>query len=310
MDHIPVLLEPAINFLSVTDDKIYVDCTFGAGGYTKKILESSTTAKVIAIDQDPSVKSIAQEFEKEFKRRFQFVNDNFGNLANILKEIGKVDGVVWDLGVSSMQLDEEDRGFSFNSNARLDMRMSCEGTSAYDFINFEDEKTIADVIYQYGDETKSRQIAKAIIEARKTSSITTCRELSDIIINVKEGRLKSTEYSRIHTATKTFQAIRICINNELNNFTKCLNELTPLLNENARVVFVSFHSLEDRIVKFFLKENSEKRTSISKYAKKDASQDTSKLFKILTPKPIGCSRLEMKNNHRARSAKLRAAMKL
>ncbi|EOB09943.1 Cell division protein FtsL [Rickettsia prowazekii str. GvF12] len=210
-----------------------------------------------------------------------------------------------DLGVSSMQLDIADRGFSFLYDGPLDMRMSVQGFSAEEFVNTADEEEIADVIYKYGNESLSRRIAKSIVEYRKTARIDSTRKLAEIVrysIGFRKGKIDS--------ATKTFQAIRIYINNELGELEQFLANVKNILKKDGRLVVVSFHSLEDRIVKNFFKENSEKQVARSKYAKDEIKIDPNKWLKIITPKVLTPSSQEIRLNVRARSAKLRAAKKI
>jgi 16S rRNA (cytosine1402-N4)-methyltransferase len=301
MTHRPVLLDQAINYLDPKDG-IYVDCTFGAGGYSRSILEFSPSSRVVAIDQDPTTKTNANKLSEEFGARFTFVQDNFANLQKILYPIGLVDGIIWDLGVSSMQLDEAERGFSFMKDANLDMRMSMSGLSAADFLNSAAEKEIADVIYHYGDEVHSRKIAKKIIEMRQIAPLTTTKQLAEIARSV----VKKYNY-KIDAATKTFQAIRIFVNDELRALESSLYSAKDLLRANGRLVLVSFHSLEDRIIKDYFKEHSVKKVATSKYQAKEFLEGT---YQLLTHKPILPLELEVEQNPRARSAKLRAVKKI
>ena len=217
-DHIPVLLDEVINSLSLKDEGFYVDATFGLGGYSKKIL-SIRNCNLLAIDRDPEAKKFAQPIKSSFKDKFTFVNGRFSELIKFLedKKIKKVNGVVFDLGVSSPQLDKNERGFSFKSDGPLDMRMSLEGPTAEEFINKVEEKTLADIIYEYGDEVFSRRIAKNIANERLTKRINSTFQLATII-------RKSIPFSKqkIDPATRTFQAIRIYLNNEIDELEKGL----------------------------------------------------------------------------------------
>jgi 16S rRNA (cytosine1402-N4)-methyltransferase len=301
MTHKPVLLDQAISYLDLKEG-IYVDCTFGGGSYSRAILEALPNTKIIAIDQDPSTKPNADKLSQEFGQRFTFVQDNFASVHKILQPLGLVDGIVWDLGVSSMQLDNAERGFSFMKDAILDMRMSMQGLTAADFLNTAKEKEIADVIYYNGDETHSRKIAKKIIETRDITPITTTKQLAEIVrLIVKKHNYK------IDPATKTFQAIRIFVNDELKTLEKSLHNVDELLKQNGRLVLVSFHSLEDKIIKDYFKAHSAKKVATSKYHIKAPLQGT---YEILTHKPILPSELEIEQNPRARSAKLRAVQKI
>ena len=298
MSHLPVMLKEVLEGLNITPGGLYVDCTFGAGGYTKAILEKAD-CRVIAIDQDPSTKIFAEQLSSIYGERIYYINANFRNLMSAISSFGTVDGVVYDLGVSSMQLDDSLRGFSFQGNARLDMRMSKEGRSAYDIINECDESALADIIYQYGGETRARSIARKIVETRSNSPIETTFQLANIIRSI----CKKT--GRIDPATKTFQAIRIAVNDELKSLEESLSQLQDILKLSARVVVLSFHELEDRIVKSFFKNNSDEKRAISKY--KISSIEYHKPFKLITKKSTKPSRDEILNNPRSRSARLRVA---
>ncbi|HJK87656.1 MAG TPA: 16S rRNA (cytosine(1402)-N(4))-methyltransferase RsmH, partial [Candidatus Megaira endosymbiont of Hartmannula sinica] len=275
--------------------------------YTRSLLENDKNCKVTAVDQDSYVVKYSKKLEEEFgHNRFERINDNFANINSYNKNI-KYDGIVMDLGVSSMQLDQRERGFSFLQDSTLDMRMNRNSDySAKEFINTADEKIIADVIYKYGDEVQSRQIAENICQTRKKREITSCLELANIIKD-------SMHYDnrKIHPATKSFQAIRIFINKELESLEEFLSGVKNILKKNGKIIIVSFHSLEDRIVKNFFKENSARKISTSKYADKqyDANLDNGWL-KIITKKPIKASKEEIAYNIRSRSAKMRIAEKI
>jgi 16S rRNA (cytosine1402-N4)-methyltransferase len=294
--HIPVLLNEVINALNIKSDGVYIDCTFGAGGYTKAILNNND-CRVIAIDQDPSTKIFADEIHKLYGDSFIYINDNFRNIQSACQKYIPVDGIVYDLGVSSMQLDQKDRGFSFQANAKLDMRMNKSGKSAYEIINESEEAELADIIYYYGEEHAARQIAKRIIEARKISSIETTFDLANIVRSVCGKR------GKIDASTKTFQAIRIAVNDELVALEDSLSQIKDTLKIGGRAVIVSFHALEDRIVKKFFVDNSEVRIARSKYAVKEVVRG--KPFELITRKSIKPSRDEILSNPRSRSARMR-----
>lgn len=297
--HIPVMLKEVLENLKPSDNKIYVDATFGNGGYTKAILDSAN-CKVIAIDRDPNVLPRADELKKEYGSRFEFVAGRFGDLQNLI--IDKIDGIVFDIGVSSMQLDQSERGFSFSKEASLDMRMSCDGISAADIVNDMEEKELADLIYKYGEEVKSRHIATRIIEKRKEKKIETTTQLADIIRSVVRKGKKD-----IDPATKTFQALRIAVNNELGELEEGLATAIKLLNKDGRLVVVTFHSLEDRIVKNFLREKSGNTPNGSRYMPEVIKKDEVELSEV--SKAIKPSKEEESYNKRARSAKLRYGVK-
>ena len=293
------MLPEVLQALSPEDNKIYVDATFGNGGYSEAILKAAN-CKVIALDRDPNVISRAQELKNKYGDRFEFRAGQFGDFAELIKET--VDGAVFDIGVSSMQLDEADRGFSFAKDAPLDMRMSQQGQSAADLVNSSSEAELAEIIYKYGEERKSRQIARKIVEFRKNKPISTTKELAEIIYSVIRRQPNS-----IDPATRTFQALRIAVNDELDELKKGLISATKSLKPNGKLVVVDFHSLEDRIVKTFFKENSSKNRHISKYATKEAIDDDA-VF-VTCSKAITPSEEELKINPRSRSAKLRFAIR-
>ncbi|CAA15017.1 16S rRNA (cytosine(1402)-N(4))-methyltransferase RsmH [Rickettsia prowazekii] len=301
--HIPVMLSEVLAVLAPKGYESYLDCTFGAGGYSNAIL-NSCYCSVTSLDRDPNVIESVEKIKQDYGERFNFIKTNFADSFRKLKH-KKFDGIVMDLGVSSMQLDIADRGFSFLYDGPLDMRMSVQGFSAEEFVNTADEEEIADVIYKYGNESLSRRIAKSIVEYRKTARIDSTRKLAEIVrysIGFRKGKIDS--------ATKTFQAIRIYINNELEELEQFLANVKNILKKDGRLVVVSFHSLEDRIVKNFFKENSEKQVARSKYAKDEIKIDPNKWLKIITPKVLTPSSQEIRLNVRARSAKLRAAKKI
>ena len=245
--HIPVLLDEVVKALSLNQDEVYVDATFGLGGYTKAIL-SNQNCKVVAIDRDPHAKIFADNLKRSYADRFYFKKGKFSELGNFLKEleISKVAGVVFDLGVSSPQLDIKDRGFSFKLDGPLDMRMSSEGPTAEEFLDEVDEGTLANIIYELGDEVYSRRIAKNIIHQRSINKIKTTAQLANIVRNAIPKKK-----SKIDLATKTFQAIRIYLNDEIKELEKGLIAAEKALRPEGRLVVVSFHSIEDKIVKKF-----------------------------------------------------------
>ena len=301
--HTPVMLNEVLKLLAPKNGEKFLDCTFGAGGFSKAILDYCP-CYVTALDKDPNVITIAQELTAKYKDRFNFIHTSFLGSIDKLKPT-QFDGIVMDLGVSSMQLDNGERGFSFTNDGPLDMRMSSSGITAADFINNASEQEIADVIYKYGEEKSSRKIAKKIVAERQVEEINTTGRLASIVrscIGFRKGKIDS--------ATKTFQGIRIYINNELGELEQFLSYINYILGPNGRLVILSFHSLEDRIVKSFFKKNSAPVEARSKYAKDFQHSDPSKWLKILTKKPLSPSLVEIKSNPRARSAKLRAAIKV
>ena len=283
--HKPVLINEVIESIEPADDKIYFDATFGNGGYSKKIL-SSSNCKVIAIDRDPSVSSKAKEFEEKYKDRFKFIESRFSQIKKVMEELEreKVNCFLFDIGVSSMQLDNANRGFSFMKDGPLDMRMSNTGKTAGELINTIDQNELADILFHYGDERNSRRIARSIINYRNKKEIKSTLELVDII-----KKNNSNFKSKINPATKTFQALRMFINNELEELHSGLNQALNLLSIAGKICVVTFHSLEDRMVKNFSK----------------ALGSSVKVEKVIKP-----SDDEVRLNPRSRSAKLRLIQKI
>ncbi|MDC0857540.1 16S rRNA (cytosine(1402)-N(4))-methyltransferase RsmH [Rickettsiales bacterium] len=299
--HIPVMLNEVIRFLDPKPNLNYVDATFGAGGYTRKIL--SKKANVVAFDVDSSVSEFADKVTHSFNDHFKFINSNYVYLEQELIGIdlaGKIDGIVFDLGVSSMQLDQAERGFSFNKEATIDMRMGSYGLSAYEVVNNLRADELADIIYYYGDENKARRIARDIVEFRRNKKIETTTELRSIILK----SVKFDKKDKIDPATKTFQAIRIYVNDEIINLEKTLAQIKKILKPGGLAIFVTFHSIEDRIVKNFFKTSSGLNSS-SRYLPINQGEGEDLDFKIITKKPLVPSAMEVDENPRARSAKLR-----
>ena len=292
------MLQEVLTALKPQKGEVYVDATFGNGGYTKAILENAD-CKVIALDRDPTVKIRVNEFKNMYGDRFEFRAGQFGDFSDLVPE--KINGAVFDIGVSSMQLDEAERGFSFSKEGALDMRMSQDGISAKDIVNSYDEEALADLIYQYGEERKSRQIAKRIAEYRQNKKIETTTELAEIIYSVIHKK-----FGEIDPATRTFQALRIAVNDELGELSRGLSGAANRLQKNGRLVVVDFHSLEDRIVKNFFKENGGKRIRVSKYAPELVQDERlfAEVSKVIMPTAEECG-----INPRARSAKLRYAIR-
>jgi 16S rRNA (cytosine1402-N4)-methyltransferase len=298
--HIPVLGRPAVDFLNIRDGGVYIDATFGAGGYTRAIL-AAADCHVIGIDRDQ--RAIAQGFDLVAcsEGRLVLVEDRFSNLDAVARACGyhAVDGIVLDVGVSSMQLDEAARGFSFRLEGPLDMRMGAGGPSASDVVARASERDLAAIIATLGEERHARAIARAIVRAREAAPIETTTALADIVERVVRARP-----GMIHPATRTFQALRIFINDELHELATALHAAERTLRPGGRLVVVSFHSLEDRIVKSFLAARG-RRSAGSRHAP-EAIQSAPSL-RILTTRPVTADDDEVAANPRARSAKLRAA---
>jgi 16S rRNA (cytosine1402-N4)-methyltransferase len=297
--HIPVLGPPALAFLNVHEGGVYIDGTFGAGGYTRAILDAAN-CKVIGIDRDQTAIALGADLVEQAGGRLTLVEDRFSNLAAVASDCGaaQVDGIVLDVGVSSMQLDRAERGFSFRHDGPLDMRMSGEGPSAADVVNAASERDLATIIYILGEERFSRGIARAIVKARAEGPVATTRALADIVASAV--RTRPTD---IHPATRTFQALRIFVNDELGELAQALGAAEQTLKPGGRLAVVSFHSLEDRIVKSFLASRAETRGG-SRHAPEIKRAAPS--FTVLTKRPVVADEAEIARNPRARSAKLRA----
>jgi 16S rRNA (cytosine1402-N4)-methyltransferase len=298
--HIPVLGREAVALLNPRDGGTYVDATFGAGGYSRLILDVQGT-RVLGIDRDRSAISGGFDLVDQSAGRLTLVEDRFSNLAEICTAQGLQggDGVVMDIGVSSMQLDEAGRGFSFRIDGPLDMRMGHDGPTAADVVARASEADLANIIYIFGEERHSRSVARAIIAAREEAPITTTRALADIVAKVVWSKP-----GEIHPATRTFQALRIFVNGELDELHLALAAAERVLKPGGRLAVVSFHSLEDRIVKNFLSERA-KAGGGSRHLPEVAQAAPS--FVVLTKRPVIAGGDEISANPRARSAKLRAA---
>jgi 16S rRNA (cytosine1402-N4)-methyltransferase len=298
MLHYPVLLKESVDLLNIKPDGLYIDGTFGRGGHTKEILSRlSTNGRLIAFDKDIEAINYGQENIND--SRLTLIHDSFANIHKYI--VDKVDGVLLDLGVSSPQLDTKERGFSHRFEATLDMRMdNTKGQSAHEWINTVDEATLADVLWRYGEEKFSRKIAKNIINARNEEALTTTSLLSKVISNgmpfIEKGQ---------HPATRSFQAIRIFINNELGDLEQILDTIPKYLNPLGRVVVISFHSLEDRIVKTKFNELSVEE-KLPKWINKQVDAPE---FRVIAKK-IKASLYETEQNNRSRSAVLRCLEKI
>jgi len=293
--HKPVLVDEAVSYLNCSPGGIYVDATLGSGGHAVKILSGHQfIGKLIGIDQDPEAISIARERLKEFQEKTVIIQDNFANIQDILKglRVGEVDGILLDLGFSSHQLESAERGFSFMLEGPLDMRMDrSAGFTAFDLVNRSPLPALEKIIRDYGEERWAKRIARSIVTRRQKEKIRTTTELAEIVARViPRGRF----LQKIHPATKTFQALRIAVNDELTNLEKVLPDGVDLLKRGGRLCVISFHSLEDRIVK----------TAFQLWARREAKA------LILTPKPVRAGPEEVRENPRARSARLRVAERL
>ncbi|MBA4352085.1 MAG: 16S rRNA (cytosine(1402)-N(4))-methyltransferase [Rhodobacter sp.] len=295
--HIPVLLRPLLAAVAPVEGE-WLDGTFGAGGYARGLLEAGA-ARVTGVDRDPLALEMAGAWAGDYGDRLRLVAGTFSELD--VHAGGPLDGVVLDLGVSSMQLDRAERGFSFQKDGPLDMRMSQDGESAADLVNGADEGVLADILYHYGEERASRRIAKAIVEARAVEPITRTLRLAEIVAKC----LPRPKPGQSHPATRSFQAIRIAVNTEFQELAEGLQAAERALKPGGRLAVVTFHSLEDRIVKRFFQIASGTEANANRYA--PAKADTTARFEMITRKAVAPDEDELAENPRARSAKLRVA---
>ncbi|MDJ0628794.1 MAG: 16S rRNA (cytosine(1402)-N(4))-methyltransferase RsmH [Rhodobacter sp.] len=295
--HIPVLLRPLLEAVAPVSGH-WLDGTFGAGGYTRALLDAGA-AHVTAVDRDPAVFEMAQDWTGEFGGRLTLVEGVFGNLDAYVD--APVDGVVLDLGVSSMQLDRPERGFSFRSDGPLDMRMGADGPTAAEIVNSASETELADILFHYGEERASRRIARAIVRARGEAPVETTLRLAQII----EGVLPRAKPGQAHPATRSFQALRIAVNDEYGQLADGLEAAERALKPGGKLAVVTFHSIEDRMVKRFLQQRSGSGGQVSRHA--PAAEIQRPRFEIVTRRAIAPDATELAENPRARSAKLRVA---
>ncbi|MBL3284178.1 Ribosomal RNA small subunit methyltransferase H [Rickettsiales endosymbiont of Paramecium tredecaurelia] len=321
--HVPVMLEQMLQCLEPRDDEIYLDCTFGGGGYSSAILNYSN-CNVIAIDRDEVTKQTAKAMELQYGSRFRFIHSRYSSAINLFTRSDqqiRFDGIVMDLGLSQMQLDDENRGFSFNSSGKLSMAMGLNDYDVLDFIHSATQQQIADVIYHYGEETGARRVAKAVFLHK--DNIKNTRDLAHIV------RKSLPKRGKIDNATKTFQALRIHVNQELQELEYFCYNMHKILNIGARIIIVNFHSLEDRIVKNFFKLHKISKVKKSKWSNNDVILDSGggakpmiapeevdieqearrdEYLNLVYPKPLTPSGQEIVRNYKARSAKMRVAV--
>jgi len=299
--HVPVLAAEAVEALAVVPGGLYLDGTFGAGGYSRLILAAG--GRVLALDRDPSAIRDGAALVEASGGRLVVAQTRFSLMENAAREkgLGPFDGIVLDIGVSSMQLDQPERGFSFRFDGPLDMRMEKAGVSAADLVNELEQDALADLIYQFGEERASRRIARAIVAERAKAPILTTAALAQIVARANPGRPTD-----IHPATRTFQALRIAVNEELDELTRALEAAERLLRPGGRLAVVTFHSLEDRIVKQFFATRAGRGRASSRLLPGEIPPPPS-TFRLLAPQPVGASAAECARNPRARSAKLRWA---
>ena len=309
--HEPVMLEEVKKFIPVTKKINIIDATFGGGGYSKALLEEYNVNQLIAIDRDPITEVIARDLSKRYKN-FKIINGCFSKIdeliySNCTNKTKKFDIIIFDLGLSSNQINDPKRGFSFMKEGPLDMDMGGSKVRASEIINNFSERKLADIFFELGEEKYAKRIARNIVKQRKIKLINNTKKLSELI---KESIPKTnSKKTKINPATKTFQALRIYVNDELNELKTALSKSSQLLNKEGKLIVVSFQSLEDRIVKDFFNHNSGKRWRSSRHYPELADMGPI-TFKLITKKPIRPQEWEIQKNPRSRSAKLRVAQKI
>jgi 16S rRNA (cytosine1402-N4)-methyltransferase len=306
MNHIPVMLPDVVRLISPQAGGVYLDGTFGGGGYTAALLEAAPCT-VWAIDRDPEAIARGAALAARYSGRLHLIQGQFGAMLALLAESGvtALDGIMLDLGVSSFQLDDPARGFSFRTDGPLDMRMSRSGRTAADLVNTLPERQLADLLFELGEERASRRIARAIVAARTEAPITTTGRLAAIIRGVLPP-----DRSGIDPATRSFQALRISVNDELGEIARALTQASELLAPGGRLVVVSFHSLEDRIVKRFMTEAAGRAPAPSRHDLRGLAARPTPRFRLLAARPLRPAAAETAANPRARSARLRAIERL
>jgi 16S rRNA (cytosine1402-N4)-methyltransferase len=299
--HISVLRDEAVEMLAPRDGGVYLDGTFGGGGYTKAILERAA-CRVIAVDRDPEAVRRAEVFAQNYAGRFEIFHGRISNISEMLaaRGITTLDGAVFDLGVSSYQIDDATRGFSFRQNGPLNMQMGSSDVDAAQIVNFCSESELADILFKFGDEKAARRIAKAIVERRKVEKFATTADLAGVIRSVVRP-----DKSGMDPATRSFQALRIAVNEELTDVEAGLAQAAVLLAPGGRLVAVSFHSLEDRIVKQFFAHSTGRAPGASRHDPAGLLAQEAPRFTLITRAPIVPGAAEVSANPRARSAKLR-----
>ena len=305
--HRPVMLEEVLAALNPRDGAIYIDGTFGGGGYSRAILDAAD-CRVCGIDCDADACDRGKELAANYAGRLTILNGRFGDMERLTaaEGIGPVDGVTLDLGVSSFQIDQAERGFSFSKDGPLDMRMGGDGPSAADIVNSESEQALADIIYRFGEERLSRRIAKAIVAARSEELITRTTQLARV---VRSCYPKRGSKDLIDPATRTFQALRIYVNDELGELSRGLVAAENILGTGGKLAVVSFHSLEDRIAKQFLRERSGGMPGASRHAPQQRDVGPAPSFALMVRRAVRPGKTEIMENPRARSARLRTAQR-
>jgi 16S rRNA (cytosine1402-N4)-methyltransferase len=305
--HVPVLLPQVLQALELRPGQVCIDATFGAGGYSEAILAAAPATRVLGIDRDPSAIAAGQPLVGRSGGRLTLVEGRFGDLDQLARAAGftPADGVVLDVGVSSMQLDAPERGFSFQGDGPLDMRMSCAGPTAADVINTAEESELADIFFHLGEERSARAIARAIVAQRQRQPFTRTAELAQLAARV----LGRERIAGRHAATRTFQALRIYVNDELFELAGALSAAERVLAPGGRLVVVTFHSLEDRLVKRFLRERAAPEEHSSRHLPPQASARPRLSFRFVNHRPLSPTDKEIATNPRARSARLRSAVR-
>jgi len=305
--HVPVLLPQVLAALGPKAGGRYIDGTYGGGGYAEAILQAAPDAVVLGIDRDPAAVSAGRAAVERHKGRLTLVEGRFGDLERIATEHGydRADGVVLDVGVSSMQLDDPSRGFSFQADGPLDMRMSASGATAADVVNTADEAVLADILFHLGEERSARAIARRIVARRREGPIATTKALADLVVRV----LGRESIAGRHAATRTFQALRIYVNDELGELASGLAAAERVLAPGGHLAVVCFHSLEDRLVKRFLKERTQPEPHGSRHLPPQAGHGRRPSFRFVNQAPVSPTQQEVVANRRARSAKLRAVVR-
>jgi 16S rRNA (cytosine1402-N4)-methyltransferase len=308
--HIPVMSEDIDRILTPYKSGLYIDCTFGGGSITKKILSKKNT-KVISIDRDNFVESFSKEISKEYKNRFEFIIDRFSNLENILKKrnLQKIPvAIIFDLGLSSFQIDNPARGFSYRQDGLLKMTMGKNNITAHDIVNKLEQKDLRNIFSLFGEDKDSGLIAKLIVQKREDKEISSTQELAEIILRAK--RYKNSKYNKVDSCAKIFQAIRMVVNQELTELYEGLISAIKNLSIDGKIVVITFHSLEDKVVKKVFDFFSNKKKGTSRYLPESNENENLNILEVKDRKPIIASEKETKNNNRARSAKLRYAIKI
>ena len=306
-DHIPVMLEEVNQILHPYEKGLYIDCTFGAGGYTKNILKNKEVS-VISIDRDENIKIFSKEILKKNSNRFKLIIDKFSNLEEILKkETNPPTAIIFDLGVSSLQIDNPERGFSYKNHGLLKMTMGNNNINAFDIVNKCSQERLRDIFWFFGEEREANLIAKLIVQKREDKEIETTKELAEIILRAKRYKNKQ---SKKDCCAKVFQAIRMVVNQELTEIYKGLISAINVLSKNGKIIVVTFHSIEDKLVKKIFDYFSNQKKGVSRYLPESENKKNSNIIKLINKKVLIPSKKELEKNNRSRSAKLRSVIKI